>query len=241
MFLKIFSFKIFYGQLKDLNFKSKTIINTINPHSYIISKKDKDFYNSLSNSDYLLPDGIGIVFAAKLLYNTNIKRLTGAKIHEFLLTKANKESLRIFYLGSSSETLELIKLKNAKKYPSVKFSYFSPPFKSAFNKKENEDMIERVNSFNSDILFVGMTAPKQEKWSHLNKEKINSKIIVSIGAVFDFHAGTIVRPSSFIQNLGLEWAFRFMNEPKRLFKRNFVSSPLFLFHLFLEKIKSLFK
>lgn len=173
MFFKIFNYKIFYGQLNDLNFKFKTVINTINPHSYIVSKKDKDFSKALLNSDYLLPDGIGIVIAAKLLYNINIKRITGAKIHKFLLNKANNESLKVLYLGSSIETLELIKSKNSKRFLNVSFSYFSPPFKSSFSKKENEDIFQRINAFSPDILFVGMTAPKQEKWTYINNEHIN--------------------------------------------------------------------
>jgi N-acetylglucosaminyldiphosphoundecaprenol N-acetyl-beta-D-mannosaminyltransferase len=241
MFLKIFKYKIYHGQLKDLNLKFKTFINTINPHSYVVSKKDKFFSNALLHSDYLLPDGVGFVLAAKVLYNVSIERLTGAKIHEFLLKKANNESLRVFYLGSSKETLELIKFKNSSRFPKIKFSYFSPPFKSTFNNKENTEMIQKVNSFKSDILFVGMTAPKQEKWSYLNKDKINANTIVTIGAVFDFYAGTIIRPKPFAQKLGLEWALRLINEPKRLFKRNFVSSPLFLIDLLIEKIKLFFK
>lgn len=237
MFLKIFTYKIFHGQLNDLNFNCKTVINTINPHSYIVSKKDKTFSNALLSSDYLLPDGVGIVIAIKILFNIKTARLTGAKIHDFLLKKAESESLSIFYLGSSNKTLNLIKSKNSSRYPDLRVSYFSPPFKPAFSENDNNNILKKINSFKPDILFVGMTAPKQEKWTYLNKDKIDSNIIASIGAVFDFYAETVNRPSPFVQKIGFEWAIRFAKQPKKLFKRNFISTPLFLFDLFLEKIK----
>ena len=115
MFLKIFKFKVYTGGLSRINLTSKTIINTINPHSYITSKKDKLFFKSLLNSDYLFPDGIGIVIAAKVLYNKKIERITGAKIHEFLIDFANRRKLKVFYLGSSIETLKKIENKFGKK------------------------------------------------------------------------------------------------------------------------------
>mgnify|MGYP000574865402 CR=1 FL=1 len=241
MFLNFFTYKIYHGQLKDLNLNLnfKTVINTINPHSYIVSKKDKTFSNALLSSDYLLPDGIGIVLAIKILFNIKTARLTGAKIHDFLLKKAEIESLSVFYLGSSNKTLKLIKSKNTFRFAGLKASYFSPPFKPAFSENDNKNILKKINSFKPDILFVGMTAPKQEKWTFLNKDKIDSNIIVSIGAVFDFYAGTVIRPSPFVQKIGFEWAVRFAKEPIKLFKRNFVSTPLFLFDLFLEKIKQL--
>ena len=241
MFLKIFIYKIFYGQFNDLNLNGKTVINTINPHSYIVSKKDKTFSNALLSSDYLLPDGIGIVLAIKILFNIKTARLTGAKIHDFLLKKAETESLSVFYLGSSNNTLDLIKSKNTSRFLNLRASYFSPPFKPAFSEKDNKNILKKINLFKPDILFVGMTAPKQEKWTFLNKDKIDSNIIVSIGAVFDFYAETVIRPSPFVQKIGLEWAFRFANEPKKLFKRNFISTPLFLYDLFIEKIKKMIK
>jgi N-acetylglucosaminyldiphosphoundecaprenol N-acetyl-beta-D-mannosaminyltransferase len=102
-------------------------------------------------------------------------------------------------------------------------------------------MISAINNFAPDILFVGMTAPKQEKWVYLNKSQINAKIICSIGAVFDFYSGNIKRPNQFWINLGLEWLIRFLKEPRRLFNRNFISTPLFLFYVLKAKLFLLLK
>ena len=126
--------------------------------------------------------------------------------------------------------------KVKKEFPNISVSRFSPPYKAQFTKSETAQMTEKVNDFKPDILFVGMTAPKQEKWVFVNKENIYAKTIVSIGAVFDFYAGTIKRPGNLWVSLGLEWFPRFLKEPKRLAKRNLVSTPKFLLEIMCYKI-----
>jgi N-acetylglucosaminyldiphosphoundecaprenol N-acetyl-beta-D-mannosaminyltransferase len=236
---KIMSFKVYSGFLESLKFdyNSKLIINTINPHSYIASKKDIIFHNALLNSDIILPDGIGIILAAKLLNKKIEKRITGADLQDHLLFCLNEKSGSVFYMGSSEQTLGLIKNKILKEYPNLSFGSCSPPFKKSFSESENDLIIKEINLFKPDILFIGMTAPKQEKWLFQNKNKLNFKIACSIGAAFDFYAGTVQRPKSFWINIQLEWLIRFLKEPRRLFRRNFISTPLFLFDLCLYKLK----
>ncbi|MBU3010516.1 WecB/TagA/CpsF family glycosyltransferase [Polaribacter vadi] len=233
--LKIIDNHIFSDDLSAINLNKKTIINTINPHSYCVSKTDLYFQKALLNSDILLPDGSGIVLAAKFLRKKNIKKIAGADIHQYLLEDANKYKKSVFYLGAAPRTLQLIQARIAKEYPNIKVNSYSPPYKPEFSKLDTNKMIEEVNRFNPDVLFVGMTAPKQEKWVTINKDNLNATITVSIGAVFDFYAGTVKRSSSFWVNLGLEWLPRLLREPKRLWRRNFVSTPMFLWYLFRSK------
>lgn len=221
-----------------LSFENKTIINTINPHSYCVAKSDTEFRKALLESDVLLPDGIGIVLAAKFLKGEKIKKIAGYDIFLFLLEKLNQIEGTCFFLGASVKTLELIHTKIGKEYPNVIVNSFSPPFKEGFSDEENGNMIKEVNKFNPDVLFVGMTAPKQEKWVYQNKDQLNTKVICSIGAVFDFYAGTVKRPSKLWIKLGLEWLPRLIKEPKRLWKRNLISTPIFLFDMILIKFKS---
>jgi N-acetylglucosaminyldiphosphoundecaprenol N-acetyl-beta-D-mannosaminyltransferase len=230
--IKVMGYEVFDKTLDELNLdiknKKKFIINTINPHSYVVSKKDKLFQQALKESDILLPDGSGIVLAAKFLKNKKIKKIAGADVHKYLLEKANREKLKVFYMGSSPSTLEKIKQRLKKEFPNIEAGFYSPPFKDKFDEIENKEIINAINDFNPDILFVGMTAPKQEKWLYENKEKIDFKVGSCIGAVFDFYAGNVKRPPQYIINMHLEWLYRFLQEPKRLWKRNFVSTPLFL-------------
>jgi len=230
--MEIMGYNIYDKSLDELNLnfekKSKYIINTLNPHSYIVAKNDKLFQKALKESNVLLPDGSGIVLAAKFLKNKKIKKIAGADIHMYLLNKAEKKGLKVFYMGSSPNTLDKIKQRLKRDFPNVKAGFYSPPFKDKFDEIENQEIINAINDFNPDILFVGMTAPKQEKWLYENKEKINFKVGSCIGAVFDFYAGNIKRPSKFIIDMHLEWLYRFLQEPKRLWRRNFISTPLFL-------------
>lgn len=227
-------YKIYSSGLEDIviDCKKKIIINTINAHSYIVAKNDLKFKNALKSSDILLPDGEGVVLMTKKLKGQKIKKIAGADVHKHLLDISNKERLSCFYLGSSETTLNMIREKLISQYPEIKFGFFSPPFKSVFSDDDNKIMISKINEFKTNILFVGMTAPKQEKWVFDNKEKINANVICSIGAVFDFIAETKKRAPKWIINIKLEWLYRSFTG-WRLTKRYMYSTPLFL----LEVIK----
>ena len=108
--------------------------------------------------------------------------------------------------------------------------FFHLHLKKYFQKKKIK-ILNEINGFKPNILFIGMTAPKQEKWAHKFKDEIDAEVICSIGAVFNFFAGDIKRPSSFWVNLGLEWFPRFLKEPRRLFVRNFISTPKFIIEI----------
>jgi N-acetylglucosaminyldiphosphoundecaprenol N-acetyl-beta-D-mannosaminyltransferase len=112
--------------------QDKTIINTLNPHSYCVAKRDKAFKEALQQSDFLLPDGVGIVLAAKVLIGKKIEKIAGADIHEFLLEQANLKSQKVFYLGASVRTLKLIEKRIHKEFPNIQVVSYSPPFKAKF-------------------------------------------------------------------------------------------------------------
>jgi N-acetylglucosaminyldiphosphoundecaprenol N-acetyl-beta-D-mannosaminyltransferase len=215
-----------------------TTVNTLNPHSYCVAKKDRNFKKALQSSDYLMADGIGIVLAIRILNGVKINRTAGADIHKHLLEEAQKNYLKVFYLGADESTLHKIKNRVIKEYPSIQIATFSPPFKSVFSNEENQQMIEAVNQFKPDVLFVGMTAPKQEKWVFANKDKLKTTIISSIGAVFDFYAGTVKRAPNWMITAGLEWLYRFAKEPRRMWRRYLINNTKFLFYVFQDKFLS---
>ncbi len=234
---QIINSKVYTAALEELPLNQKCIINTINPHSYCVAKKDTVFTEALLSSDVLLPDGAGIVLAAKVLEGKTISKIAGADIHQYLLEQAQLKGQKVFYLGAAQNTLDLIEKRIRKEFPNIQVASYSPPYKAEFSAHDTLEMLQKANAFNPDILFVGMTAPKQEKWVFENKDEINANTIVSIGAVFDFFAGTVKRSSPFWIKLGLEWLPRLLRDPKRLWKRNFVSTPTFLFDLFTAKVK----
>jgi len=228
-------YPVFNATIKQILSKENKLINTINQYSYCMAEEDESFKKALLESDVLLPDGIGIVVAAKLLNNKKVKKIAGADLHHFFLEKLNRENGSCFYLGSSDNTLDKIKSKMAKEYPNIKVGSYSPPYKPAFSEDDTAKMISHVNAFKPDVLFVGMTAPKQEKWSYQNKEILDCGKICSIGAVFDFYAGTIERPNKIWISLGLEWLGRLVKEPKRMWRRYIYYGFIFGKYLFQEK------
>jgi len=215
--------------------KQQMLVNTINSHSYCVTKRDVFFAEALRSSDLLFPDGVGIVLAARILRSERICRIAGADLHQYLLEALNSSSGRVFYLGSTDSVLKMIKERINREYPNVTFGGYSPPYKLVFSCEDDNAMITAINSFHPHVLFIGMTAPKQEKWAYANREAINAGIIASVGAVFDFYAGTVQRAPSWMINLGLEWFYRLVKEPRRMWRRYLIGNFLFLYNIFKEK------
>jgi N-acetylglucosaminyldiphosphoundecaprenol N-acetyl-beta-D-mannosaminyltransferase len=209
--------------LNDLNDliidETKLSINTVNPYSYTLAKGDSTFSAALKNCDILLPDGMGIVIAVWLMHGIWIPKVTGPEMHRFLLQLGSKRRWRIFYLGSSSQTLDLIHDRISCEYPKVVSGSYSPPYMEVFSEEDDQAMIDAINNFSPDVLFVGMTAPKQEKWVERHRDRINARIICTIGAAFDYYAGTVRQPPKWMRKLWLEWLHRIITQPRHMWKR----------------------
>jgi N-acetylglucosaminyldiphosphoundecaprenol N-acetyl-beta-D-mannosaminyltransferase len=214
-----------------------------NPHSLVVASRDSAFSESLRNADILLPDGAGIVMAAKMLDLPVHERVAGSEFFRALSDRLSANGgARYFFLGSSDRVLALIAQRLRREYPNIEIcGTYSPPFRETFSDQDNADMLQAVNAAAPDVLWVGMTAPKQEKWIYRNRESLKVPFIGAIGAVFDFYAGTKKRSSAFWQKLGLEWLPRFLKEPRRLWERNLKSTPIFLGWVLREKIRQLFR
>ena len=202
----------------------------LNPHSVEIAAADATFHNALVSADFLTPDGIGVVYASRVLGGQIRKRLTGMDV--FLGIAAAMERAKqgsFFFLGSTETTLQKIQVEMASRFPHVVVAgSYSPPFKPEFSEEDNQRMIEAINESEADVLWVGLTAPKQEKWIFENREHLNVGFAGPIGAVFDMFTGNIKRVSPFWQNMGFEWLPRLVQEPKRLWRRSLISAPRFL-------------
>lgn len=234
--VEVLGYQIYGSELSEIEIGNHLVINTLNGHSYNVAKADSAFQEALHDSDILLPDGVSVVFGAKVLSGKKVKKIAGFDIFTYLLNKLNQEGGSCFFLGASEQTLEVIGKRLEEEYPNVIFGSFSPPYKAVFSEKENGIMCDEVNNFKPDVLFVGMTAPKQEKWVHANKRLLNAKVICSIGAVFDFYAGTTKRPPQWVINMKLEWLGRLLKEPKRMWRRYLLSTPVFFIDVFLQKL-----
>lgn len=214
-----------------LNSGTQKVINTLNPHSYVEQKGDIQFSKALYSSDILIPDGSGIVLAAKYINNHVIEKIAGYDLFIETMNQLNLKRGKVFFLGSHDFVLEKIIEKLRDEFPCVEVEAFSPAFKSEFSTSDYALFSQKINSFSPNVVFVGLTAPKQEKLISYIKDYTNVDFLSGIGAVFDFYAGTVQRPSNVWISLHLEWFPRLLKEPKRLWKRNFVSTPVFLFDM----------
>ena len=216
--------------------EGKLLINTINAHSYNTALKDPAFAEALLRGDALIPDGASIVLAFKLLRHEKIERTAGWDLFLYEMNKLNRKGGTCFFLGSSEDTLRKIKVKAVRLYPNIRIETYSPPYKPEFTQEDNQAMIAAVNQAQPDLLWVGMTAPKQEKWTyaHLKELEVNGPI-GTIGAVFDFFAENVQRAPVWWQEHGLEWLIK---EPKRMWRRYIIGNCLFLWNITKEKFTS---
>lgn len=217
----------------------KTLINTINAHSYNVARKDELFAEALQKGDYLIPDGVSIVKACKWI-NAKSKpkeRVAGYDLFEYEMDKLNRKGGTVMFMGSSENTLALDVKQAAVTYPNLKVVTYSPPYKPVFNDEDNSAIIEAINNANPDLLWIGMTAPKQEKWTYSHWNELNIHCHVgTIGAVFDFFAGTVARAPQWWQDHGLEWLYRLIKEPRRMWRRYIIGNTVFLWHMLGEKV-----
>jgi len=224
--------------------KKAKFLSTLNTNSLLVLKNDDKFKEALTASHWIIPDGYGTVIACKLLGLNIHQRISGTDIFNEINYKLNKQkNYKYIFFGSTKKTLGLIAKKMKSNYPNIKITgYLSPPFKDTYNKAETNKMISFINKKKADVLWVGLTQPKQEKWIYENLYKLNTKFVGAIGAVFDFYSGQIKRAPKAIQSLGLEWFYRILQDPKRLWKRYLFSNLNFTFkivpYLFYLKFKS---
>lgn len=216
----------------------KLLINTINAHSYNTALKDKIFAEALIKGNVLIPDGISIVKACKWLKAKSQpqERIAGWDLFEFEMNRLNQKGGKCFFMGSSEKVLNLIKRRASVDYPNIQIETYSPPYKSEFSEEDNKKIIDAINQANPDLLWIGMTAPKQEKWTYTHWNELNIHCHVgTIGAVFDFFAGTVERAPLWWQEHGLEWLYRLIKEPKRMWRRYIIGNTLFLWNILKEK------
>lgn len=207
---------------------TKSIIFTPNIDHIIKINEDNELYEKYSQANFIIADGWPIAMSGRVK-NMNINRITGVDLMESLLKYANNYRKNIFFLGAENETLEKLKENIEIKYTNIGNIETHHGF---FD--DNDVVIDKINKNNTDILFVGMGCPKQEKWIIDNKDKLTSKIMIGVGGALKIYSGEVSRAPKIVQNLGIEWFYRFIKEPRRLFKRYFIEYFKFVPILFNE-------
>ncbi|MGN1215931.1 MAG: WecB/TagA/CpsF family glycosyltransferase [Candidatus Cryptobacteroides sp.] len=226
-------------QVLDTIPEGKILINTINAHSYNVAQKDSLFAEALLRGDYLIPDGASIVGACRFLKAKSRpqERISGWDLFIHEMDKVASGGGKVMFAGSSPEVLSLIRERAASEYPAATVVTYSPPYKPSFSEEDDEEMIAAINAADPDLLWIGMTAPKQEKWAYSHWQELDIRCHCgTVGAVFDFYAGTVRRAPLWWQKHSLEWLYRLLKEPRRMWKRYLVGNVLFIVNILKEKL-----
>ena len=224
--------------------KGKLLINTINAHSYNVAQEDVLFAEALQKGDVLTADGASIVHACRWLHTPSqpTERVAGWDVFIYEMTaleqqaEARKTPKTVLFMGSSPDVLQRIVERAALDFPYLKILTYSPPYKPKFTPEDDAAIIRAINSANPDLLWIGMTAPKQEKWTYSHWQELNIRCHVgTIGAVFDFYAGTAKRAPLWWQQHSLEWLYRLIKEPRRMWRRYIIGNAKFIRNIVREK------
>ncbi len=199
-----------------------------NVHVLMESHDSSDYSRILNSADMVTPDGMPLVWMLRLKGHPDQQRVYGPTLMLHVLEAAARENVTVGFYGSSPEVLQSLLPRMRERFPGLQMVYsFSPPFQE-MSQEEDEEIVKRINASSARILFVGLGCPKQEKWMADHRGKINA-VMLGVGAAFDFHAGLKSQAPAWMQKIGLEWFYRLVTEPRRLWRRYLYHNPRFVF------------
>lgn len=221
---------------KKIETKDTNYICLISVHPLIEAQFHTEYKNVLNRAGLVLPDGMPIIWAARLFGRKIKNRTYGPDLMLELLAIAENKGYSNFFYGGTKEILTKLKIKLKDKFPKLKIAgTLAPPFRE-LTKKEDEKIIKYIKDASPDILWVGLGVPKQDIWMNLHKDRLKGIIQIGVGAAFSFHAGVLKQAPKWMQRHGLEWFFRITQEPRRLWWRYLKCVPLFIIFVFLQYV-----
>lgn len=208
--------------------KKKKYVCICNTHSVVTASNNEKFNEVINSAGLSTPDGMPLVWALKMYGYNEQDRVDGPSLMLRLCENSVRNKFKIFLYGSTQEILDELKISLCEKYEGIEIcGVYSPPFRK-LTDEEDRNVVDMINGSDADLIFVSLGCPKQEYWMFDHKDNING-VMIGVGAAFDFITGKVKRPPVFFQKLGLEWLFRLVNEPKRLWKRYAYNNPVYIY------------
>ncbi|MBP1920092.1 WecB/TagA/CpsF family glycosyltransferase [Youngiibacter multivorans] len=212
---------------KNVNNLSGDYMCVANVHTTVVAFEDKDYCAVQNGGIMAIPDGGPLSTIGRRRGHKQMERITGPSYMDEVFKISPNKGYRHYFYGSTEETLENLSNKLVEKYPCIKIAgMYSPPFRTLTNV-EDEDIIMRINEAEANFVWVGLGAPKQEKWMAAHQGLIKG-FMVGVGAGFDYYAGNIERAPEWMQKMNLEWVYRLLQDPKRLFNRYLHTNTKFM-------------
>lgn len=203
-------------------------------HGVIESQRDEALREIHNRAGMVTPDGMPLVWASRLFGRKLVSRVCGPDLLPACCERSVKRSWRHFFYGGALGVPELLEQQLTQCYPGLNVvGGISPPFRP-LTDQEDDEVVREINATSPDIVWVGLSTPKQEKWMANHVGRLQASVLIGVGAAFDFHTGRKRRAPGWMQRGGLEWLYRVRTEPRRLWKRYAVTIPLFLGHIFLQ-------
>ena len=217
----------------------KKVYVCVAPVSTVVAcQKDQEYKRVVNSADLVTPDGMPLVWIGKMRGFKEIARTYGPDLMRRICEQGQAKGYRHYFYGASAQTLDLLEKKLQNTFSDIEITgKHSPPFGEISDQELNNDL-DRINEANPDILWVGLGSPKQDFWMHKNRDKLETPVIIGVGAAFDFLSGMKKQAPRWMQNVGLEWLFRLCSEPRRLWRRYLIGNAVFVFLIVKEFIKS---
>ena len=219
------------------NKKCSLIISATSVHGVIEAQSDEVYKEILNNSFIAHPDGRPLMFFGKMTGEKKIEQIKGPEVLPKICKMTAQRNINHFFYGGKEGVAEVLARRMQERYPGLRVSgYYCPPFRD-LTYKEKKDIIKQINETGTDIVWVGLSTPKQEKWAYEFRKKLNVKLIFTVGAAFDFHTDNLDLAPQWTTQFYIEWLYRLIKEPKRLWKRYFKIVPMFLYYASKQIIK----
>ena len=207
-------------------------------HGIMEARRDLGFKEILNSADLFVPDGFSLKLAARLRGISLKKRVPGPDLCLEGCRLAAERGYRVFFYGDTEETLEALVTSLKDRFPDLEIAgVHSPPFRP-LTEEEDAQEITLINDSGADIVWVGLGLPKQERWMFEHREMLNAHVLIGVGAAFKFMSGQVRRAPPWVGDRGFEWLWRFIQEPRRVWRRVMVDGPHFLICVALESLDS---
>ena len=198
-----------------------------NVHSVMTARRDRDVRDALDAMDMANPDGMPLVWTLRRRGHASQPRVYGPDLMEHALPHGVALGWRHFFFGTTDETLDRLTESARRLAPGVRIvGRYAPPYRP-LTASEEDDVVERILSSGANVVWVGLGMPKQELWMHRVRERLPGTSLLGVGAAFDLLSGTVPQAPDWIQDRGLEWAYRLWREPRRLWRRYLINNPTF--------------
>jgi N-acetylglucosaminyldiphosphoundecaprenol N-acetyl-beta-D-mannosaminyltransferase len=199
-----------------------------NVHSVVAAYQDEAFQTVLNHADMATPDGMPVAWALRRQGFAWQQRINGPDLMWKFCQEASINGQAVYFYGSTQKTLSMLEGKLKTYFPKLKIAgMYSPPFRM-LSEDEDSTIVSRINASGAGVVFVSLGCPKQEYWMATHHGRIKA-VMIGVGAAFDYHAGVIRRAPMWMQNIGLEWFYRLISEPRRLWRRYLTTNLMFIF------------